>query len=89
MDVQHNKALYQRWFVDVVSRGELAAADDILTEDHRLHVPGLPGPVDRQGHQQLVAMFRTGSPTGSRPYEALGLVEQLRPPARDVNQGPS
>ena len=34
----------------------------MLAEDYRLHFPGLPDPVDRDGHKMLVSMFRTGFP---------------------------
>jgi predicted ester cyclase/uncharacterized protein YndB with AHSA1/START domain len=56
-----NKALYRRWFEDVVG-GALELADELLAPDYRLHFPGLPGPVDREGHKQLVTMFRSAFP---------------------------
>jgi steroid delta-isomerase-like uncharacterized protein len=60
--LQQNKDLYRRWFTDVVSRGDLAAAEEILSGDYRLHFPGFPGPIDRDGHKSLVQLFRTGFP---------------------------
>jgi hypothetical protein len=60
--LQQNKGLYRRWFIDVVSRGELAVADELLSGDYRLPFPGLPEPVDREGHKGLVMLFRTGFP---------------------------
>src|SRR5687767_8626364 len=36
------KALYRRWFEDVVSTGDLALADELLSADYRLHFPGVP-----------------------------------------------
>jgi steroid delta-isomerase-like uncharacterized protein len=60
--LEANKALYRRWFEEVVSRGDLALADDLLASDYVLHFPGAPAPVDREGHKGLVAMFRAGFP---------------------------
>jgi predicted ester cyclase len=57
-----NKATYRRWFEEVVNSGDLGLADSLLAPDYRLHFPGLPGPVDREGHKQLVMGFRTGFP---------------------------
>lgn len=57
-----NAALYRRWFEEVVGGGNLALADELLAEDYRLHLSGMPGPVDREAHKQLVLMFRTGFP---------------------------
>lgn len=62
MSVDANKALYRRWFEEVVTGGDLELADQLLTEDYALHLSGLPGPVDRAGHKQLVAMFRSAFP---------------------------
>jgi steroid delta-isomerase-like uncharacterized protein len=81
-----NKALYRRWFSDVVSRGDLAAAEEILAPDYRLHFPGMPGPVDRDGHLQLVAMFRNGFPDWAEDVEDI-VAENDRVVARVVGRG--
>jgi predicted ester cyclase len=57
-----NKTIYRRWFEDVVTGGDLALADELLAEDYVLHFPGMPGPVDREGHKALVTMFRAAFP---------------------------
>ena len=62
MSLEENKALYRRWFEEVVTTGNLALADELLAPDYPLHFPGLPAPVDREGHKQLVLMFRAGFP---------------------------
>jgi steroid delta-isomerase-like uncharacterized protein len=54
--------LYRRWFEEVVSGGELALADELLADDYVLHFPGMPGPVDREGHKGLVTMYRAAFP---------------------------
>ena len=62
MSTDENKALYRRWLEEVVSTGDLALADELLAPDYALHCPGMPGPVDREGHKQLVLMFHTAFP---------------------------
>lgn len=62
MAAHENKALYRRWFDEVVPTGDLGLADQLLAPDYRLHFPGLPGPVDRDGHKQMLMAFRTGFP---------------------------
>lgn len=57
-----NAALYRRWFDEIVNGGDLARADELLADDYVLHFPGMPGPVNREGHKGLVAMFRTAFP---------------------------
>jgi predicted ester cyclase len=80
------KALYRRWFDDVVSRGDLAAADEILAHDYRLHFPGMPGPVDRDGHLRLLGMFRSGFPDWVEDVEDI-IAENDRVVARVVGRG--
>lgn len=63
MTTEENKALVRRWFEEVVSQGNLALADELLGgPDYIIHFPGSPEPIDREGHKQLVTMFRTGFP---------------------------
>ena len=57
-----NKELYRRWFEEVVTGGDLALADELLTPGYRLHFPGMPGPIDGEAHKALVTMFRTAFP---------------------------
>jgi ketosteroid isomerase-like protein len=85
-DHERNKALYRRWFTDVVSRGDMAAAQELLAADYRLHFPGMPGPVDRDGHLRLVAMFRSGFPDWVETVEDV-VAEDDRVVARVVGRG--
>jgi steroid delta-isomerase-like uncharacterized protein len=62
VSVEQNKQVYRRWFEEVVSGGDLALADELLASNYALHFPGAPGPVDREGHKQLVMMFRSAFP---------------------------
>lgn len=62
MSVEENKTLYRRWFEEVVTGGNLGLVDQLLAENYVLHFPGMPRPIDRTGHKQLVLMFRTAFP---------------------------
>ena len=64
-----NKALYRRWFEDVVSGGELALADELLAPGYRLHFPGMPAPLDGDGHKALVRQFRAAFPDWTETVE--------------------
>jgi steroid delta-isomerase-like uncharacterized protein len=57
-----NKTLYRRWFEEVVTGRNLALADELLAADYVLHFPGLPAPLDRDGHKQLLSMFHQAFP---------------------------
>jgi steroid delta-isomerase-like uncharacterized protein len=84
--LEQNKALYCRWFTDVVSRGDLAAAEEMLSKDYRLHFPGIPQPIDKDGHKGLVTLFRTGFPDWVETVEDL-IAEDDRVVARILGQG--
>ena len=62
MSVEENKALYRRWFEEVVTRGNLGLANELVGPDYVLHFPGVEAPVDLEGHKQLVSMFRAAFP---------------------------
>ena len=62
MSVEENKAIYRRWFEEVVTGRNVALADELLARDHVLHFPGFPALVDREGHKQLLMMFHQGFP---------------------------
>ena len=62
MSTEATKALYRRWFEEVVSTGNLALADELLAPGYVLHFPGMPGPIDGEGHKQLVLLFRSAFP---------------------------
>lgn len=66
---ERNKAIYRRWFDDVVSGRDLALADELLSPDYRLHFPGLPAPLDRDGHKALLAAFHAAFPDWTETVE--------------------
>jgi len=58
--LEENKALYRRWFDEVVNKRDLAVADEVLDHGYVLHFPGMPEPVDAEMHKQLLAAFHRG-----------------------------
>lgn len=86
MTTEQNKALYRRWFEQVATAGDLELADELLTADYVLHFPGMPGPVDRQTHKDLVDMFRAGFPDWTETLEDV-IAEDDRVVARIVGRG--
>jgi len=71
MSTEANKALYRRWFDEVVSDRNLGLADELLAADYVLHFPGLPQPLDREGHKQLLMMFHAAFPDWRESVEAV------------------
>lgn len=69
MSLEENKALYRRWFDEVVNERNMALADELLSDDYVLHFPGMPTPVDREGHKQLLAMFHSAFPDWKETVE--------------------
>jgi ketosteroid isomerase-like protein len=86
MSANENKALYRRWFEQVVNTGDLELADVLLAPEYTLHFPGLPGPADRRVHKELVTMFRAGFPDWVETVEDL-IAEGDRVVARVVGRG--
>jgi hypothetical protein len=62
MSTQAHKALYRRWFEEVVTGRNVALADDLLADNYVMHFPGMPRPLDREGHKQLLGMFHSAFP---------------------------
>jgi steroid delta-isomerase-like uncharacterized protein len=62
MSTDANKALYRRWFDEVVTGRNMAVADELLADDYVLHMPGMPGPLDREGHKQLLGAYHAAFP---------------------------
>ena len=58
MSISANKeVVLQRWYRELWDAWNIAAADDLFTEDYRLHLSGLPAPADKEASKQIVAMF--------------------------------
>ena len=90
MSSEENKALYRRWFEEVVSEGNLELADELLAPDYVLHFPGLPAPLDREGHKQLVMMFRNAFPDWHESVDGVTAEDDrvvIRVTGRGTHQG--
>lgn len=61
MTPEETEALAHRWHMDITQKGNLAAADEILTSDFVSHVNGqdMPG---AEGAKQLATAIRTAFP---------------------------
>jgi predicted ester cyclase len=61
MSAEENKALFRRWFEDVVNANNYAVVDELLAPGYVAHFPGAPR-VDRGGHQGMVELFAAAFP---------------------------
>ncbi|MBI3801083.1 MAG: ester cyclase [Deltaproteobacteria bacterium] len=58
-----NKAIVRRYVEELLNKGNLAAADEILTIDFVFHGPSAPESIrGREGFKQLVTTLRTAFP---------------------------
>ena len=62
MPVEENKALFQRWFEDVVNANDYSKVEELLAPDYRAHFPGAPEAIDRDGHRGMVELFAAAFP---------------------------
>src|SRR5262245_47699513 len=64
-----NKAIVRRWFEET-DRGNLAAIDDLLTDDYVDHNPPIPGlPGGREGVRQANVLLREAFPDASHTID--------------------
>lgn len=61
---EENKAVSRR-FHEAIAKGSAQAVQDELAPNYVAHFPGVPGPLDAEGFNQIVTAFATGFP-GSR-----------------------
>ena len=58
-----NRSLVGRYFNEIMSRGDLAVIDELMTPDFAFHIPTLPDPVrGPEGMKQFVTGLRTAFP---------------------------
>jgi steroid delta-isomerase-like uncharacterized protein len=62
MSLDENKALFRRWFEDVVNANDYSVVDELLAPDYVAHFPGAPAPIDCDGHKGMVEMFAAAFP---------------------------
>jgi len=60
-NVEQNKALARRVFEET-DKGNLAAFDELFTDDYLFHFPGNPKPLNKEEHKQFVVAFRAAFP---------------------------
>ena len=59
----NNKAVVLRlWYDELWDKWNLSAADELLSDDYGLHLPGVPTAFDRNATKQVVAMFSASFP---------------------------
>jgi steroid delta-isomerase-like uncharacterized protein len=63
MSLDQNKALVRR-AADAQDQGDDDRFIALLGPNYRVHFPGQPAPLDREGHAQLVRAFRAAFPDG-------------------------
>jgi steroid delta-isomerase-like uncharacterized protein len=62
MSLEENKALLRRIPEEIWSKGDMAAADAVLSSDFVNHNPAFGHPPTRDGYKQTVAAFRQAFP---------------------------
>lgn len=68
MSTEENKTVALR-FYEAFDKGNLKQAQEILAPNFVAHVPGAPGPLDRDAFTQFGLMFRTAFPDGHHTFE--------------------
>ncbi|MDP9368230.1 MAG: ester cyclase [Chloroflexota bacterium] len=62
MSLEENKAIVCRVWDEVVSRGTLGVADELIAPEFIYHAPGTPELHGPDGFAQLIAMYRAAFP---------------------------
>jgi steroid delta-isomerase-like uncharacterized protein len=69
MSLEENKALFRRWFDDVVNANDYSVVDELLAPGYQAHFPGAPEAIDRDGHRGMVEMFAAAFPDWQESIE--------------------
>jgi steroid delta-isomerase-like uncharacterized protein len=91
MSVEENKSLLRRIPEEIWSKGDMAAADAVLSSDFVNHNPAFGHPPDRDGYKQTVTQLRQAFPDLSMTVELLlaeGDKAAVRFRVRGTHQGP-
>jgi steroid delta-isomerase-like uncharacterized protein len=62
MSLEENKAIFRRWYADVVNDNDYSAVEELHSAGYQAHFPGAPEPVDSDGHRGMVEMFAAAFP---------------------------
>ena len=68
MSLEENKALFRRWFEDVVNANDYAVVEELLAPGYVAHFPGAPA-IDRDGHKGMVELFAAAFPDWSESIQ--------------------
>lgn len=63
--IEQNKATARRWFLDIITNGQIQVADEIYASNHVIHDPHAPPggwPNGPAGLKMVVGPFREGVP---------------------------
>ncbi|MSP14677.1 MAG: ester cyclase [Chloroflexi bacterium] len=63
MSTEQNKATARRWFLDIITQGQLAVADEIFAANHIIHDPHAPPggwPNGPEGLKMVASVFGGG-----------------------------
>lgn len=94
MSTEQNKTIARRWFTDIITRGDMSAADEIFAANHVIHDPHAPPggwPNGPEGLKMVAAPFRVAFPDVSVTVEdqiAEGDRVMTRWSARATHAGP-
>jgi steroid delta-isomerase-like uncharacterized protein len=61
MSVETNRAAVERYF-EAINRLDVAGLDDVCSPEFKLHFPGVPAPLPREGAKQFFGMFFAAFP---------------------------
>lgn len=63
MSTEENKNIVLRqWYRELWDNWNLSTVDELFTSDYLLHLPGSPGPMNRDATKQVVKMFSAAFP---------------------------
>ena len=62
MSAENNKAVVRRVFEEVINKGNLNVADELIFSDYDYRSPGSPESRGPEGFKQLITMYRTAFP---------------------------
>src|SRR5262245_17970244 len=58
MSTTENKEIVRRdWLQELWDNWNLSKADELLASDYRLHLPGVPAPMNREATKEVIKMF--------------------------------
>jgi steroid delta-isomerase-like uncharacterized protein len=60
--IDHEALVVRQWYQELWDNWNLDVADDLFTDDYRLHLSGVAPALDRAAAKQVVAMFSKSFP---------------------------